>query len=432
MLGYAAGQFGTGILPLVLLTWMMYFYSPPEAGAFVLLSPALLGTIRLVERLAGGILEPLICYQSDRTRSRFGRRLPWIAGGTPILCASFAAIWFPPETSVTDDPRVVVHAAIALMLFFAAYTAVVGPFVALLPELTRSAKERVRISVWMSVSEVLSNVAGALGAGALAGLGATALGGLAFANGYEVLGVTVGALGLLSFVPVLLFVREPPQGAEHAVPFSLPRAIVESLRNPQFLPYAAGIGGFRFATTTAVVGLPYFATQLMGLDEELAGVMQAIIILVALVAFPLVARLADRLGKAAVFRWAGLGYVVVLPLMGTIGLIPGLPPVAHGTVLFVLAGFSTASVLVLPRALIADVIDLDAERTGFRREGMYNGMAGVVEKCGEALGMGIVGYLIQAFGGSAAEPLGLRLIGVAAAVGLGAGLLVFSRYTVRS
>jgi GPH family glycoside/pentoside/hexuronide:cation symporter len=430
VLGYSAGQFGAGLLPLVLITWILYFYSPPEGASLVLLTPSVLGTIRLVERIAGAIFEPLFGYLSDKTRTRFGRRIPWIVIGVPFLFFSFVLIWFPPKTSVTNDPRVIAHCAIALMIFFASYTAVVAPYVAMLPELTPDPKERVRLSVWMSLLDVLSNITGAIGAGAIVGIGAITIAGIAFDNGYQILGVAMGTLGLIAFIPVPLFAREPPRSSAHEIPFSLWRAIAESLRNPEFVPYAFATGGFRFATTCAIVALPFISTELMKTSEETVGWLQAAIIVIAMCAFPIVDRLSVRFGKARVFRWGGIGYVLVLPLIGTVGLIPGVPPLLHGALLFALSGFSTATLFVLPRAMIADVIDVDEKRTGFRREGMYNGMAGVVEKCGEALGTGVVSYLFEAFGRSAVTPLGLRLIGVAAAIGVGLGLIVFRRYSI--
>jgi GPH family glycoside/pentoside/hexuronide:cation symporter len=203
----------------------------------------------------------------------------------------------------------------------------------------------------------------------------------------------------------------------------------ESFKNPEVVPYAAAPSGFRFATTCAVVAMPYTATQLMGTDETTAGIMLAVIIVVAALAFPLVSYLSNKYGKARVFRWGALGYVVTLPLTGTIGLIP-INPVVHGAVLFVLAGFSTATLFVLPRALIADVIDVDERRTGYRREAMYNGMSGFAEKLGEALATGLIGYLFAWFGNSADQSAGIRLVGSCAALGVGAGILVFRRYSL--
>lgn len=429
MLGYSAGQFGVGFLPLILLEWISYFYSPPEGTAFILISPLVFANIRMIERIAGAVIEPLIGYLSDRTKTRFGRRLPWMVFGLPFLIGSFVWIWFPPASTVTDDPRVLVHFGVLLMLFYAAYTAVVAPYGSMLPELTADDAERVRVSVWMSLFEVFSNVTAAIGAGMLIDVGAVSLGLIALGNGYELLGVVVGAIGFAAFLPVFFFVREPPRSAHHEVPFSLLRAAKESLNNPEFLPYSCAVAGFRFGTAAAIVGVPYIGTQLMGLSATEAGLMLAIIIIVAACAFPLVDKLAVRYGKARVFRWGGYGFIFTLPLMGTIGLGP-LNPVVHGSILFVMAGFSTATLLVLPRALIADVIDLDQRRTGYRREAMYNGMSGVLEKIGEALGMGLVGYLGAWFGNSAAEPLGLRLIGAGGAIGVALGLLVFRRYSI--
>lgn len=429
VLGYSAGSLGTGLLPVILVGWMMYFYSPPAGEGLILISAVMLGQIRMYERIIGAVVEPMIGYLSDRTRSRFGRRIPWIAIGLPFLIASFVMIWFPPAGEGVDDLRVLLHCGITLMIFFAAYTVVVAPFVAMLPELTTDSAERVRLSMWMSYFEVLSNVAGAVGAGLLVGAGATRVLGIDFDNGYQLLGVVVGVVSFLSFLPVVLIVREPARASSHEIPFSLWRAMVESLKNPQFVPYAFAVSGFRFGTTCVVIAIPFIATQLMGTNEEVAGFMLAIIIIVAALAFPLVSKLAEKHGKARVFRWGALGYLIVLPLTGTIGMLP-ISPMIHGAVLFVAAGFSTATVLVLPRALIADVIDVDEQRTGYRREAMYNGMSGVLEKVGEALATGFVGFLFQFYGNSAGQPLGIRLVGAGAAVGVGAGLLMFRRYTI--
>src|SRR5689334_4548575 len=101
---------------------MMYFYSSPEPGALILLSPAMVGTIRLVERASGSIFEPLIGWWSDRARTRWGRRLPWIVIGMPFLCASFTMIWFPPRATATDDFSVIIHCCVALMVFYVSYT----------------------------------------------------------------------------------------------------------------------------------------------------------------------------------------------------------------------------------------------------------------------------------------------------------------------
>ncbi len=430
VLAYAVGAFGQGLLPLIVGSWLMYFYNPPEGEGVILLSAAMIGTIRLVERGAGAFIEPLVGHLSDRTRSRFGRRLPWIALGLPFLCVSFVMLFFPPSGLPVDDPKVVVQLAISLMVFYAAYTCVFAPYSALHPEIARDAPQRVRLSMWMSVFEVASNVSGSVVAAPMIGMGAMTVLGIALANGFELLAVVAAAAAFISVLPVLLLVREPPQeDGQGRASFGFREAVAVSLSNQAFLRYGAMIFALRLASFSAVLAVPYLGTELMRVSASTASLMLAVIIVVATLAFPLVQGLANRRGKAQVIRWGALGYVVTLPLMGTIGLGP-LPPLVHGVILFFMAGFSTATLFVLPRPLLADVIDHDEKRTGLRREAMYTGMSGVVEKLGEAVATGAVGYLFQWFGQSRSHPLGLRLVGLIGATGLLGGLFVFRRYSL--
>lgn len=422
--GYAAGSFANALIAIVLTSWIYYFYSPPEdAKTALLLSPWIVGIVRVLERIAGALIEPLVGHFSDRTNSRFGRRIPWIAFGAPILCGSFCAIWFPPGGGA-DDPLIIAYLGVMLILFWGSYTAVVAPYLALLPELSKTDEGRLRLSTWLAVFEVLATIAGSIGAGILIDAGHIG----PIGDGFKLTGIVFGLISLSGFAIVVLSVKEPTVGQVKPVEFSLFRAAAESLKNPEFLPYATGVAGYRLATTSAVIGVPYIATVLMHTDEATAGYMLAIIPVIAVIAFPIVQRLSSVHGKAAIFRAGGIGFVIVLPLMGTIGLVPGVPPMVHGLLLFVLAGFPVATLMVLPRTLLADVIDVDEKRTGYRREAMYNGMAGVVEKAGEAASFGLVGVLFEQLGNSSSEPLGLRLLGAGAACGVLIGLFVFRRY----
>jgi glycoside/pentoside/hexuronide:cation symporter, GPH family len=419
VLSYAVGAFGQGLLPLIVGSWIMFYYCPPEGEGVVLLSAALIGTIRLVERAVGAFIEPVVGHLSDRTRTRFGRRIPWIAIGLPFLCVSFAAMFFPPKGRPVDDPQVALHFGLSLMVFYASYTAVFAPYSALHPELAKEPEQRVRLSVWMSLFEVASNVIGSIAAAPL----------IAMENGFEMLAVVCAVAAFISVLPVLLLVRERSQ--QNMDQIGLIAAVKASIANEAFRGYSAIVFSLRVASFSAVIAIPYLATELMGVDASTASYMLAIIIVVATMAFPIVQSLANRYGKARVTRWGALGYVFTLPLMGTIGLAP-IPPLIHGVILFFLAGFSTATLFVLPRPLLADVIDHDEKKTGLRREAMYTGMSGVVEKLGEAVATGAVSYLFHFLGRSASEPLGLRLVGLVGAVAIGGGLFFFRRYPLEA
>ena len=87
-----------------------------------------------------------------------------------------------------------------------------------------------------------------------------------------------------------------------------------------------------------------------------------------------------------------------------------------------------AITLVLDNALIADIIDYDEKLTGLRREGMYNGVKTMIFKLAVGLGFAINGLLMQQFGYSRENDLGVRLLGPVSGVFLIAAALIWRRY----
>ena len=96
--------------------------------------------------------------------------------------------------------------------------------------------------------------------------------------------------------------------------------------------------------------------------------------------------------------WLGL----VLGLMSAIGLLPFWSPFAQALFMFGLAAVPVAIALVVTRPLLADVIDADEKLTGLRREGVYNGMEGLIMKVAAGLGLLIAGLIFAIFGASTA------------------------------
>ncbi len=424
VLRYAVGGVGQSVLPLLVGTWLIAFYTEKE-HAF-LLSAGVLGTIVMIERIVGAVLEPLIGFASDRSRTRFGRRRPWMALGLPLLVAAFVGLWSPPAAEGLNATSTIVWVAICFLVYNASYSAVFAPYNALLPELHREAKERIRLSSWMGIFEVLGQIAVSVGGAMLIGLGAVVWLGVSFSTGFSLLAFVAGAVTLATMLPVVLLTREPPSTPPERE-LGLVAAVTASFANRHFVVYAVGLLGFRIATNLVLAGIPFVGVKLMGLTSAETSYVPAVIIVVAVLAFPLVQKLATRHGKARVFKWGGLGFVATLPLMGIVDKLV-LPPLWVGGLLFALSGFSVATLLVLPRALIADIVDHDETRTGLRREAIYTGSAGVFEKLGVALSAGIAGALLSAFGQTEGDLLGVRLLGVAGAVVLAGSLAIFARY----
>jgi GPH family glycoside/pentoside/hexuronide:cation symporter len=119
-----------------------------------------------------------------------------------------------------------------------------------------------------------------------------------------------------------------------------------------------------------------------------------------------------------------LGSAISFPLLGV---VPGVPTAAQVVAVMALAGLPIAGVYLFPAAITADIIDYDAVRTGMRREAVYYGSQNFVEKLSTSLGPAFLSGLLL-LGGSADDPLGVRLVGPVAGVIVLVGYLVFRSY----
>jgi GPH family glycoside/pentoside/hexuronide:cation symporter len=95
---------------------------------------------------------------------------------------------------------------------------------------------------------------------------------------------------------------------------------------------------------------------------------------------------------------------------------------------FCLSGFPVAIFLVMPNVFISEICDLDFKQTGERREAMYFGVHGFFVKFILALSAATLAFFYSTFGKDIANPLGVRLTIVAAAVVVVIGFLVFLNY----
>ena len=94
---YGGGALGASVLLQTILLWLVYFYAPPAGQGVALLPPTLVGFALAAGRVVNALSNPPVAYWSDRSRSRWGRRRPFITIGAPGLALCFALLWFPPR-----------------------------------------------------------------------------------------------------------------------------------------------------------------------------------------------------------------------------------------------------------------------------------------------------------------------------------------------
>jgi len=457
-LSYAMGNFGVAFSPTVVAAWLGYFYYGQETDSgepIVYIGTTTFGILWFICNALNGPTDPIVGYLSDHTRSRWGRRKPWVFVGAPFLALSFFFLWTP----VTDTPSVANAAVLfaSLFGFWLFFTVVVAPYLSMLPDITPYDDERVRVSAFMAGFEVLGTIMGNLLPPLFASLLA---GGLLFlGSGYQVMAFVVGVTLVLFFWGSVLFVRErytfseSRSSAGGGVGAAM-REFGSTLNNKPFRPYVVSVGFYRIAIATTVFIAPFISTKVLGgyephptdvallgvlgaVDEGVvnwelaAGYMMMLVMVGGALFFPLVSWLAIRVGKKRLFMIALCWFGVVLILMGTLGEWPFFTPVVQAMCLFMLAAFPVSVALVVLRPILADVIDADEKLTGERREGVYNGMEGLIMKIAAGAGPLGAGFVFAAFGSTAGENLGVRLCGPMAGVAVLLAAVAFSRYPIR-
>ena len=143
-LAYGSGDMGPAITANVLVFFLLYFFTN-VAG----LPPGMAGSILAIGKIGDAINDPIAGILSDRTRTKWGRRIPWMLFGTLPFGLFFYLQWLVPTFS--SDPNVnnwclFAYYIVIATLFNLAYTAVNLPYTALTTELTQDYNERTNLN----------------------------------------------------------------------------------------------------------------------------------------------------------------------------------------------------------------------------------------------------------------------------------------------
>lgn len=404
---YAAGSAGSQVMLQTITVWLVFFYV--SAGDYALAPILLVGIATTVGRLGDALTDPLIGYWSDVTRSRWGRRAPFILLGAPPMAIAFVLLWTPPVDATHWLNGV--WLALILQIYFLFVTIVGAPYGGIYAELAVTTEDRVLVSSWQHVFGLCGAGVALLASGLLIDVVGYAWTGLIVA----VLGVVPrllglwGARGRLTYVPdVVPSFAEFRRNAVYAARLTF--------TNRLFLYLMGSLLCFHAALLMTTQVLPFYVVSLLGLGERFVIVVTTSFFFASLFAIPLVIWSAKRFDKARIYAACLLVGAAILPLLSVVDLFGGIPPIAQAMVVMGLVGIPMSGVFIMPDALLADVVDEDSARTHFRREAMYFSSRSTLEKFGQAIASGLFAVLIGVFGATAEEPLGIRLVGPVAAL----------------
>lgn len=447
-IGYAVGSFPVGLLPTVLSSWLGYFYMHEDAarGKAAYVDGVTFGVLWwIAARVVEAAANPVVGHLSDGRTGPSGRRRPFILAGAVPMALAFALLWFPPESAA--GALNALWLGLWSAVFFAAFVVVVNPYLALLPEIARGEGERMRLSVYMGTAEVVGVAVGFAAAAALL----DAYGIVRGAPGPVLIAGSGALLGLVCAWAPLVGLSEPPAATGAGEPFTFREAVVETFRSADFRAYVIALSAFRVGVDMVMFALPFLVAAVLHKSEGVTGAMQGLLMIGSLVLFPAVDRAAARFGMKRVVQIGLWMLVAVLPLTTLVGPLswlgapfrpltdavgltapgdaPGDAAAAAAVLAFVLAAVPVAVFNVVPRAMLARIIDADAARTGRRREAVFNGVEGLVTKFASGFGVFAASSVLFAlFGDSAERPWGIVLSGPVAGLFLLFAVIAFRGY----
>ncbi|MGQ9586227.1 MAG: MFS transporter [Anaerolineae bacterium] len=375
---YALGEFGPSVGVGTVIPFYFLFFLTDVAH----LRAGLAGTILLVARLWDAINDPLVGLLSDRTRSRWGRRKPYMVAGTVPMGITFALLWVVPP--LADATALVLYYLVVYLLFDLFYTLVTGPYVALTPEMTLDADERTSVVTYRMVVSIVTGLAAAVAMPFVFNAAPS------MQAGFAILGVSIGFISALPYLAIARVVDERPEFQQDAA-FGLLQSLRSVLRNRAFW-ISLGIyllGWMAIALVEAVFA--YYVVYWVGMPEEDSPILLALILGSATLFLPVVNGLSHRLEK----KWAYVVSTAVWALAHlTLWFIPQMMilPVA---VVAAVAGLGVASAHVLPMAMGVDVLESVELDSGQRQEGVFGGLSAFVHKLATSLALFALGWALE-------------------------------------
>ena len=355
---YASGSLGAALSYQAFTTHIQFLYIDVFG-----LSAALIGAGWAIYGIWNAINDPLAGSWSDRTRTRWGRRTPWIAATAIPVGLFFLLLWIPPESLIATGGNSLFWYFIAVVLIFdLLWTIVVMSWTALTPEMFTDEKERASVSGWREVFSIGGLIAGVTLLPILAGEG--------WANRGPVTALFAAIISA-SFLLSVLGTRERKDIQDQPrVPFG--RSLKAALSSAPFRWFLAANLSKELVFSILAASMPFYAKYVLGASTEETGYVLGAAFVVAILGLVLWARYTKRAGARRAWQVCCITFSLsTIPFLFVSDLTGGLITAA-------ILGLSLAGYLMLPLMLISDVTDADELETRTRREGMFFGINGFV------------------------------------------------------
>lgn len=370
-----------------------------------------IGVASVVYAVWNALNDPLFGYITDSTRSRRGRRIPYMRYTAPFLGLAFTMVWLAPAPS---GQVALFGWMLATMLFYdTCYTIIGLVYSALLPEVSESDAERNHLQISASLFGLLGFLLGFIIPEMFRPKAGTSLSFLPL----QVSMAVVGAVSALLIIATTLKVKERPEFYQVDQPLPLKEAMRYTFTSKSFLILVSQ-NFMSILMQSLVVGmLFYLADYVLRMNAIL---LLATVFIPLFIGVPMTSWIRRRFGVAGAQQLLLLvaGMALLLIMVVPNPLIP---------VCLAVAGFGLAGPQTLTNVLFAQVADEDELRSGVRREGAFFGVNALLTKPAQSVALALIPFVLEATGFVPREASGGRiyldqpasaLFGIKALIGL--------------
>jgi GPH family glycoside/pentoside/hexuronide:cation symporter len=377
-LGFGVCDLGGNLFFTAMGFWSLYYLTDtvgvPAAAA---------GVAVMIGKLWDAVTDPMMGFISDRTRTRWGRRRPWLLfGALPLFLGMW---WFFTNPNIADPVMATIWAALALCFLNTAYTVVNIPYNSLTPELTQDYHERTSLNGFRFGFAVFGTL---LGAGAVLPIVN------AFGNrntGFSVIGAILGLVMMVTALITFASVREPDHSHEPKPTEKFFATFLAVFKNRHYvtilITYALNLTALTF-----VQGILAYYFKYLYRNEAMTTLAMVLLLVTAMFCIPISVFVSKRIGKKRTYQFSLAMLAISCIAIFFLGHILGM---SFFIAMMVFAGIGIGFGYVAPYAMVPDTVEFDAIKTGKRKEGAFYGMWTFTSKVGTSLAIALTGVILS-------------------------------------
>jgi GPH family glycoside/pentoside/hexuronide:cation symporter len=336
-------------------TWVFSFYfSALKLDAYYI------GLAFVIWTVWNAFNDPLIGYISDRTRTKIGRRKPYMIVGFIGVIVVEIILWLPP---VSSDIALFWYLLFLLIAWDIFYTCMALPVDTLFPEMYLTEKQRASSNTIKQISSIVGLLAAFLLSGFI-------IKDIDTIDGYLLNGIVISSIVAVTMILSLIFgVKERKEfSQDYKHEFSFFQGMKYTFKNKGFVLYTLIYFLYEFVILTIGTVIPLFGKHILMVDAFESSILTGLLFVVGFITVPLWWLLHRKIGSRAGFMIAiGLYLASSIPLFFVLDYWNAAYTAAA-------MGVGFGGMLYYVYLIIANVIDEDELITGVRREGTFFGI----------------------------------------------------------